>query len=415
MNITKLFLSILMIGLFSCSEEEPLSINDPSIPDPNIESSELPASMVEFSKQLFTKVLEQEAEDKNILISPLSVAAALYMTYNGADGSTQTAMSNALALNNMSVDTLNVAFEALSSLLQEASGNTKLQVANAVFWDGNKLTPNEKILKSIREQYQAETIQGDFTNNPDQVLATINNWVNDKTEGRIEKILEELNPQEVMFLVNALYFIGDWSQAFAEESTSDRDFQLGDGRTLQVPTMTQDNQFRVLMNEEYTAVELAFDDTDYLMQFVIPSTGVDIVDWLNPERLTSINQSIKDDAQLQRISLSLPKFEIKYKISLNNALKALGMEIAFDPFDADFSKFGSSLEGNLYISRVEHKTFLKIDEKGAEGAAVTAVGIGITSMPPSVDFNRPFMVQLVHKPSNTNIFSGVIQNPMENK
>ena len=115
---------------------------------------------------------------------------------------------------------------------------------------------------------------------------------------------------------------------------------------------------------------------------------------------------------MERVLIALPKFEINYKITLNDALKALGMEIAFDPSMANFSKIGSFAERGPYISRVEHKTFLKIDEKGAEGAAVTAVGIGVTSAPPPINFNRPFMIQLVHKPSNTQIFSGIIQNPM---
>ena len=412
MNITKLLLSIVMIVLFSCDKEEPLSINEPGNTNPDIGSSVLPASMEDFSWTLFAKVLEQEEENKNTVISPLSVAAALYMTYNGADGSTQTAMSNVLALNGMTTDTLNAAFERLSDLLQQTSGNTNLRMANAVFWDENKITPGDSFLTPLRDQYQAETIQGDFTNNPDQVLDSINDWVDDKTEGRIEKILEELDPREVMFLVNALYFIGDWDEPFAEASTFEGDFQLLDGSTIQVPTMFQDNEFRILMNEEFSAVELAFDDTDYAMQFVIPTTGVDMIDWLTPAQLAIINQSIKDDAQMERVLLSLPKFELNYKITLNDVLKALGMEIAVDPSAADFSKIGSFTDGRAYISRVEHKTFLKIDEKGAEGAAVTTVGIGVTSAPPAINFNRPFMIQLVHKPSNTQVFSGIIQNPM---
>jgi serpin B len=413
MNGTKLLVSILLVGLLACSKDEPLLTNEPGQPDIRVEPTVLTASMEDFSQQLFTKVLEQEEAGKNIVLSPLSVAAALYMTYNGADGSTQTAMSEALALQGMSADTLNAAFEALSNVLQQTSGNTQLQMANAVFWDENRVVPGTNFLTPLQDQYQAETIPGDFANNPDQVLATINDWVNDQTEGRIDKILEQLNPEEVLFLVNALYFIGDWDQPFPEETTTERDFQLSDGRSIQVPTMFQDNELRVLMKEAYAAVELAFDDGDYVMRFVLPPTGTDIVDWLDAEQLASIQQSIQDEAQRQRIMLTLPKFELNYKISLNEMLKALGMEVAFNPSAANFSKIGSFLEGSPYISRVEHKAFLKIDEKGAEGAAVTAVGVGVTSAPPAIDFNRPFMIQLVHKPSNTSIFTGIIQNPVE--
>ncbi|MEO0339218.1 MAG: serpin family protein, partial [Bacteroidota bacterium] len=129
MNIKKLFLHILMLTLLACNEDDPIVINEPGNTDPNVGSSVLPAAMKDFSQELFVKVLEQEEEDKNIVVSPLSVAAALYMTYNGADGSTQKAMSDALALNNMTVDTLNSAFETLSNLLQQTTGNTSLNIA----------------------------------------------------------------------------------------------------------------------------------------------------------------------------------------------------------------------------------------------------------------------------------------------
>lgn len=410
MKSTNLLLSILMIGLFACSKDEPLSTNEP---DPTIVSSEVPLALEAFAGKLFSEVLAQETANKNVVISPLSVAAALYMTHNGADGSTQTAMSEALALNNMTTDMLNAAFAALSDLLQQSTGNTQLRMANAMFWDENEVNPDSNFISLLQGQYQAETFSEDFSNNSDRVLNRINTWVNEKTEGKIDQILEELDPQEVMFLVNALYFIGDWDQPFAEETTSDRDFKLRDGGTIQVPTMYQDNELRVLMNEEFSAVELAFDDPDYAMQFVLPADGVDIINWLNVEKLTTIQKSINDGAKMERVLLSLPKFEINYKITLDEVLKALGMEIAFNPLTANFAKIGSFLGGIPYLSRVEHKTFLKIDEKGAEGAAVTTVGIGVKSTPPAIDFNRPFMISLVHKPTKTQVFTGIIQNPEE--
>ena len=411
MNSTKLLFVLLLVGLFACSKEEPLQITDPDHPNPNVQTAALSSSMTDFSQDLLEKVLEEEP-DENVVISPLSVAAALYMTYNGAIGSTRSAMSQTLALNDMTVDTLNAAYEALSHLLQSTSGNTELHLANAVFWDENRITPSADFLNPMETHYQAETVAADFENNPTEVLTIINDWVNDKTEGRIEKILEELNPEEVMFLVNALYFTGDWAQPFAAESTTDRDFILSNGNTIQVPTMFQDDEFLFFQDEAFSAVELDFDDTDYAMQFVLPSAEQNISEWLNQERLISINQSLSDQATVGRVMVLLPKFEINYKIQLNEVLQSLGMEVAFDPGSADFSNLGSLAYGNAYLSRVEHKTFLKIDEKGAEGAAVTSVGIGVTSAPPTIHFNRPFLIQLLHKPSGTTVFAGVIQDPM---
>lgn len=411
MNSLKLLFVLLLVGLFACSKEEPLRITPPDHTNPDVQAAALSSSMTDFSQDLLEKVLEEEP-DENVVISPLSVAAALYMTYNGANGSTRSAMSQTLALNDMTVDTLNAAYEALSHLLQSTSGNTELHLANAVFWDENRITPSADFLNPMETHYQAETVAADFENNPTEVLNRINDWVNDKTEGRIEKILEELNPEEVMFLVNALYFTGDWAQPFAAELTADRDFTLANGNTIQAPTMFQDDEFRFLRGDEFSAVELDFDHTDYAMQFVLPGTKQNISEWLNQERLISINKSLSDQATLGRVMIMLPKFEINYKIQLNEVLQSLGMEIAFNPGSADFSNLGSLAYGNAYLSRVEHKTFLKIDEKGAEGAAVTSVGIGTTSAAPTIHFDRPFLIHLLHKPSGTTVFAGVIQDPL---
>ena len=175
--------------------------------------------------------------------------------------------------------------------------------------------------------------------------------------------------------------------------------------------MYQDNELLFTQNEEFSAVELAFDDPDYAMQFVLPATDGKIGDWISSDRLKAVGLKMIQSATTGRVEIRLPKFEINYKIQLNEALKALGMEVAFDQTRANFTKIGEVAYGNPFISRVEHKTFLKIDEKGAEGAAVTAVGIGIESLPPSISFNRPFLIRLVHKPSETTVFAGVIRNP----
>ncbi|MDX1408461.1 MAG: serpin family protein, partial [Saprospiraceae bacterium] len=114
----------------------------------------------------------------------------------------------------------------------------------------------------------------------------------------------------------------------------------------------------------------------------------------------------------ERLQLYLPKFETEYKIKLNEVLKALGMSVAFSTSEANLTRLGNAPEGNLYISRVEHKTFLKIDEKGAEGAAVTSVGIGVTSLPPQIAFDRPFMIVLRDRQVNTVVFIGKIENPV---
>ncbi len=146
------------------------------------------------------------------------------------------------------------------------------------------------------------------------------------------------------------------------------------------------------------------------MWFILPPADQPIDDWIQNSSFESIQKTFLEKAALNRLMLLLPKFEVNYKVQLNEALKSLGMEVAFNPFEANFGKLGESF-GNLYLSRVEHKTFLKIDEKGAEGAAVTSVGIAVTSVPPSIRFNRPFVTVLMHKPTETIVFAGKVEDP----
>ena len=358
------------------------------------------------------EAVQRETELDNTVISPLSIAAALYMTYNGADGETKTAMGETLKLNGISPDSLNAAFLELTKLLEDTEAEVRLTSANAIFWDEARLSPSGNFLARMVSFYEAETFNEDFQNNAGAVLDKINSWVNDQTEGRIQKILDKLDPQEVMFLVNALYFIGDWEQPFAAEVTSDQAFTLSNGQEIRVPTMYQDNTFTYYDGNDFKGVSCTFADTSLAMWFVLPPAGQKIDDFIADISYEDIVEGLMLKANSGRLELQLPKFEVNYKIQLNDVLKAMGMEIAFDPMQANFSNIGSTAFGNTYISRVEHKTFLKIDEKGAEGAAVTSVGIGVTSLPPSIKFDRPFLTILIHKSTQTPVFIGKIENPL---
>ncbi len=408
------FLSLLaLLCLFACdiSDEEPSVINDPEIGE--VDAELIASPLGTFGWKVAQQTVQRATEAKNTVISPLSIAAALYMTYNGAAGDTRTAMNETLELNGISVDSLNAAFVELMVLLEDTDMGVRLSSANAVFWDETRLSPAEDFLTKMTSFYQAETFAEDFQNNADAVLDQINAWVDEQTEGRIKKILDDLAPNEVMFLVNALYYIGDWEEPFDSELTTDRTFTLSNGREVMVPTMYQDNQFTYYDGTDFKGVSCTFADTSLAMWFVLPPADQSIDNFLAGLSYDDLVERFTTQANTGRIELQLPKFEINYKIQLNDALKAMGMEIAFDPMRANFSELGTPAFGNTYISRVEHKTFLKIDEKGAEGAAVTSVGIAVTSLPPSITFDRPFLTVLVHKATQTPIFVGKIENPVE--
>ena len=394
-------------GIFGGGDDEPgtgLDTFDPSIVnDP----------LSEFSWEIFQKTIaEQEDLSENLMISPLSIASALYMAYNGADGTTRREMEATLRLSNLSPEVLNGSFTALVSLLEEPILGSRLRAANSFFWDESRLDVDPEFLQDLEQYYRAELGKDNFRQNKQQVLDNINDWVSDATEGRIDKILDNIKDEEVAFLINALYYLGDWLQPFDPDLTVDAPFTLSGGQTVDVPILFQDSAFPNYRGDDYTAVECTMADSSYAMWFVLPPEEEQIDQWIASFSIEELKDNFASTARRERILLRLPKFELKDDIELSAILKALGMPAAFNPFEADFSKLGSSQTGNnIYISQVRHKTFFQLDEKGVEGAAVTSIGFGVTSLPPTISFTRPFLALLMHKPTGTLVFAGKVKDP----
>lgn len=396
---------MLITLLTSCQKSD-----DPQ-PDPRqeIDLNTLTQAMEKWQWDLFQQSLVQSQEDGNMAVSPLSVAAALYMTLQGADGDTRAEMEAALELQGINGASLGKSYRQLVEALTQTEDATHLQLANAIFWDQGRIAPHQDFLTYNEEYFEAEQLPLDFTR--PEALTTINQWVDHATEGRIDKILDEISAEEVMFIINALFFTGDWKYPFPPESTSDQPFTLADGSTTLVPMMYQDSYgASFVKGEAFDAVDMPFADTSYSMTFVLPPPQVSLNDFIagfSADDLDDLYASLRTG----RIFLHLPRFSMSYKQLLNETLKGMGMELAFDPQQADFSRLGQAPEGNLFISKVLHKTFLKIDEKGAEGAAVTSVGVGVTSLPPSIRFDRPFLFLIRHKDTGAILFAGKMEAP----
>ncbi len=396
---------LILFIIVSCNKEN----NTPLSTEEELQMEDLMESLTDFQWDLFQKVVASDDTGDNLNISPLSIAAALYMAYEGSSAETRDKISEALRLpTNQGGFNLGQAYENLIKELEK--DDAVLSTSNAVFWDKNRIFPREEFLQYTVEYFNAGRF--DLLFSDPSALNTINDWVKTSTEGRIEKIIEEIGEEEVMFLINALYFKDDWKFPFPEESTGTGDFIRSDGKSVQAEIMRQDiYTLRSYQSSQFSAVEMPFADTSYSLVLLLPPTGQttdQFIAQMNKKRLATL---FSQDLQTGRILLDVPKFEIEYKVLLNDVLKSMGMEIAFDPFAADFSNLGSAPEGNLFISNVNHKTFLKIDEKGAEGAAVTSIGIGVTSAPPHFQFNRPFVFLLRNRNSDTFIFAGKIEDP----
>jgi len=411
--------SLVMMGLLGCAmngswanewgrssnrSEMSRAIEPEDLPDLD---DRLVTSQNTFGFKLFSQVMQQ-AEGENVMISPSSVAIALSMTYNGASGDTQQAMADALALQGMSLEQVNQANAALATILENADPDVTIGIANSL-WGREDMTFNPEFLQRNQDYYQAEVQMLDFGDPGAKDI--INEWVSDSTEGKIPQIVNQISPENVLFLINAVYFNGTWSSPFNRQQTQQQPFYRLDGSQVEVPLMMKGGEFRYLETEQFQGVHLPYGEGRLSMVVLLPREGSSLNDVqasLTAENWqTWMNQFGRRPGMVQ-----LPRFESEFGTGLNDVLKTLGMDIAFDPNAADFS--GMSDE-QLYISDVQHKTYINVDEEGTEAAASTSVGISVTSAPIDPPFqmvcDRPFFYAIQDNETGAILFMGVMLDP----
>ncbi len=364
-----------------------------------------------FSYRIFRETVAYDHEEENIMISPLSISMALAMALNGAEGETFDDMRETLKLTGMDLDEINEAFESLTELLMTVDPKVTMKIANSV-WHRDGLPVKEDFLDRLEKHFGAQVEGLDFSD--PAAVEKINSWVDKSTEGMISEIIDEIPPHMVMYLINALYFKGDWLRQFDTEDTRTADFHLETGETTEVEMMSQKGLFATYMSGEVQMIELPYGDSLFSMTVIMPADPDTPIDSFINEKVTAENLSewrsnLRVDNR--EATVELPKFELEYEIEYNDILKAMGMEIAFSESEANFKGIADTAPQNLFIDNVKHKTFIRVDEEGTEAAAVTSVGIGVTSMPPQIMFNRPFVFIIHERESGANLFMGKVKNP----
>jgi serine protease inhibitor len=373
--------------------------------------SRLVAGNERFGFKLFAEVTKQDA-GKNVFISPASVGLALAMTYNGAEGETKQAMSRALEAGGMSLDELNHAYAQLKAALDSPDPKVQLSIANSL-WAKKSITFKPDFIQRDKQFYGAEVTALDF--NDPAAAVTINSWVSDKTKGKIDKIVDQIDAQSILFLINAIYFKGKWSVEFDKAKTKDDTFTTGSGQQKRHPMMQQSGKYNYYEDKTFQAVSLPYGAGRVSMYIFLPANSTSLVDL--QKNLTAANWDswMKQFVQTQG-DISVPRFRVEYEIGLNEALKALGMGIAFDPARANFTGMVQTSE-NAFISRVKHKTFAEVNEEGTEAAAATSVEMRATSvMRPPKTFrmivDHPFFFAIRDNKTGTMLFMGSIVDPL---
>jgi len=400
-----------LIVVFLCSTFG-CDVVDPTEPLRELSSSE--TKLVEadnsFGLKLF-KEINAEMADSNVFISPLSISMALGMTYNGSAGTTEEAMRTTLEFGNLSRGEINQSYKSLIELLTGIDSDVEFNIANSI-WYRDDWTFEQDFFERCDEYFDARVSGLDFSQN-NAAKDTMNNWVDKNTNGKIEEIVDYVDPMnDVMFLINAIYFNGNWTYRFDEEDTKDDVFHLSGGSTKECKMMEIRSYFKYFEDSLLQAIDIPYGNGNYSMTVILPRESEDIdlvVAGLTQEKWSDWMDRLSPDT----VTLFFPKLKLEYEIKdmLEEALATLGMGVAFDDKEADFT--GMYGLGGIFIDRIIHKTFLEVDEEGTEAVAATVVAMSLTSIGGglTVRVNSPFILAIRENHSGTILFIGKIVEP----
>jgi serpin B len=413
---------IASIQLAQPAAGEVLKSDKERITSPNVTQSEQ-ALLVEgnsaFAFGLYQKLIEElEGKGGNLFYSPYSISLALAMTYVGARGETAEQMAATLQFL-LEQERLHPAFNWLDAELakrgQGAQGKDgkgfRLNIANAI-WGQKDYEFLPAFLDVLAENYGAGLRILDFRTETEKSRVAINDWVSDRTEGRIKDLIPQgaINELTRLVLTNAIYFNAAWENPFDKKMTANGPFYLLDGGQVTVPMMKQTESFGYTEGEGYQAVELLYDGGELSMVILLPASGnfEAFEEGLQAPQVDAIINDLKNT----RVTLTMPQFKFESQFSLKDTLAEMGMRDAFSPDDADFS--GMTGNPELFISDVVHKAFVAVDEAGTEAAAATAVIVGTTSVPTespvAVTIDRPFIFLIRDIDTGAMLFVGRVLN-----
>ncbi|GEN88838.1 serpin family protein [Oceanobacillus sojae] len=349
-------------------------------------------------------------EDGNLFISPISIWTALNMTYHGAGGETKEEMAEVLGIENIDSDALLSANHDL--LMNQAGDNQELELylANAV-WFREDMEIESAYQEMLETSYLAQV-------EPLTTEDAINDWVAEQTNDRIDNMIDEISPNLILFLLNAVYFQGDWTYPFDESLTEEQEFHLADGSSIETPTMVlYEEELNYSENDDVQVVSLPYEEEETIqMQIFLPNEDSSFTDFQEDFSLEKW-QEWTDDMEKQTGTVFLPSFTLEYESELNDLFIDLGMEQAFDPNYANFSNMFTSIEDKgAYIDEIYHKTFIDVNEEGTEAAGATSVSIEETAAiiqdTFQMDINRPFLFTITNTEENIILFMGSMEQPV---
>lgn len=372
--------------------------DSPDAFDPATDTAWDNTQITDFGIRLLQASLE---EGENILISPQSVLTALAMTANGARGETLSQMETVLG---QSVAALNC-WHKYSVMGREGL----LHTANGIWIkDDPQLSVNEEFLQTNLAYFDASVYKAPFDNT---TLKQINGFVEEHTDGMIKNILDKIPAVAEMYLVNALALDAQWEEVYKGNQVRRGEFTTEDGVVQSVELMySKENLY--LENDLATGFQKPYKEGKterYAFVALLPKEGVTVAELVQSLNGESLRQML-GNPQTITVNGAIPKFEGEYEVQMENVLKSMGMTDAFDSAKADFSAMATHTDGNIFISRVIHKTYISLAEKGTKAGAATVVeAVRESAMEEEskrVTLDRPFVYMILDTQTNTPVFLG---------
>lgn len=403
MKLQSLFISLGILILVGCqNDHEPVVVKE----EFTLKSLELIEQTDAFGWELF-KTMNGEADaGKNLVISPLSITQCFGMAINGATGENLEEMLDVFGHDNTTG--MNEAYKNIRGALSTVDPKVTLGIANSA-WFKQDFAIKAPFFEALSQFYQAEITGLNFSDKAGSKKA-MNDWVNIHTKGKIPTIIDQITDGNILFLINAVYFYGNWANKFDVAKTTDATFQLSDGSSVQVKMMEREWDYEIAYGENFTALRAPYTNGSFAMTILLPDEGIaanDVINGLN----TEVWNQIRATQPTRKMKFFLPRFKTACSYDLIPSLQSLGMNRAF----SDNTGFHNIAEAPIIITEVKHKTFIEVDEKGTEAAAVTSIGFDLTSMPPqATEFrvDRPFVFVISEKASGAVLFAGKIENPL---
>jgi serine protease inhibitor len=371
----------------------------------NVIAKKLISAYEDFSFQFLSQLTGQETNE-NVFISPISVAIALAMTYNGARGTTEQAIARVLGLEGLSLQEINAANRWLLSIGESSDAQLQITFAN-LLWVTQGILLDDDFVQQLRVAYLSEVASLDFTN-PEAAI-TINRWVAKITQEKVKELIAHDQIKDaILVLINAIYFKGIWTEQFNPRHTRKQPFTLLDGQVKRHPMMSQSGRYFYYEQEKFQAVSLPYGDGRVSMYIFLPQLSSSITEFQT--LLTADNwRSWMPRFYEMEGNIELPRFKVNYREVLNNALIGLGIGDAFSGA-ANFAGMGA---GPLMISQVIHEAVIEVNEKGTEAAAATAATMkrGGAHMSFSMIVDSPFFYAIRDNQTSALLFMGFVLNP----